>query len=420
MSYSMHIYLVMATLGSLKATETTPEAELPDLLEPGLQRLSQLVQNFLQQAITPKATFCLEQQLQSELRELGRLALQWTYNHIEPQDTAALPAHVLFEAAPYTRLRHKTPQEVATFFGKIRLWRTGYRPTQKTGDPTVFPLAQVLGLVGGATPALVERVAHYQAEAGANQRLTLRRLRQDHQVDWGVKKLRQVTATASAALDEQRHEVQVEQLLRLLEQATASTGKHRPVLSVGRDGITLGLQLRGFAIWEVATTATFTVLDRRGRRLGSVYLAYAPQPGQKMMSTQMTRLLTEVLRRWPGALPRLAYVTDAGDNETTYYDKVLRRMAHPRTGERLEWIRVLDYYHVSERLWAMAEALWGTGPKVWSWVRKMQKLVLKPGGAYRVLHSAAALRSRGKLRGERARKFRTAYNYLRDRLRYVR
>ena len=58
---------------------------------------------------------------------------------------------------PYTRLNRKTPQDVATSFGKICLWRTGYRPTHKTGDPTVFPLAQQLGLVQGATPALAER-----------------------------------------------------------------------------------------------------------------------------------------------------------------------------------------------------------------------------------------------------------------------
>jgi hypothetical protein len=60
-----------------------------------------------------------------------------------------------------------------------------------------------------------------------------------------------------------------------------------------------------------------------------------------------------------GPLPRLSYVTDSGDNETSYYDKVLSRMKHPRTGEPLEWIRVADYYHASERLWTMAEfAVW--------------------------------------------------------------
>ena len=73
----------------------------------------------------------------------------------------------------------------------------------------------------------------------------MQRLRHEHGVGWGVKKLRQITALLAAALDEQRPDAQVDQLLHLLEQASASKGKHKPVLSVGRDGITLGLQFRG-------------------------------------------------------------------------------------------------------------------------------------------------------------------------------
>jgi hypothetical protein len=192
------------------------------------------------------------------------------------------------------------------------------------------------------------------------------------------------------------------------------------VLSVGRDGITLGLQIKGCSIYEVATTGTLTVYDRRGRRLGTVYLAYPPEPGQPTMSAQLTRLLEEVLRRWDGPLPRLSYVTDAGDNETTYYRKVLRRLRHPRTGRRLEWYWVVDYYHASERLWVMAEALFGAGQKSWAWARKMQKLLLKPGGVGRVLHSAAALRARLKPRGKRLADFRRAYQYLQARRQHLR
>jgi hypothetical protein len=219
---------------------------------------------------------------------------------------------------------------------------------------------------------------------------------------------------------EQQHDSQVAKLLELLKQASASTGKHKPVLSVGRDGITLGTRCQGGSVFEVATTGTVTVFDRRGRRLGTVYLAYTPEFGQKTMSAALTRLLEEVLRRWEGPLPRLCYVTDAGDNETTYYDKVLKRMKHPVTGAPCEWIRVVDYYHASERVWTMADLLFGQGQRGTSWARKMQKWLLKPGGVNRVLHSAAALRDHYGLRGEKLRKFGTAYRYLRDRMAYLR
>jgi hypothetical protein len=80
-------------------------------------------------------------------------------------------------------------------------------------------------------------------------------------------------------------------------------------------------------------------------------------------------------------LPRLCYVTDAGDNETTYCDKVLSRMRHPRTGAALEWIRVVDYYHASERVWTLADLLFGKGRRGAAWAWKMQKWLLQAGSA---------------------------------------
>ena len=138
------------------------------------------------------------------------------------------------------------------------------------------------------------------------------------------------------------------------------------------------------------------------------------------MSRELTRLLREVLRRWRGPLPRLCYVTDAGDNETAYYDKVLARMKHPCTGEKLDWIRVVDYYHASERIWTLADLLFGKGQRSVAWARKMQKWLLKAGGVNRVLHSAAAWRDRYGLRGLKRAEFQKAYRYLRARMKYMR
>jgi hypothetical protein len=417
----MYLSVAMATRGRTdSAVEAFPEIALQDALEPIVQRLQQILQGFCSKPVTPQMAFEFEQQVQTELRELGRIGVEWAYNHIEPSQTDALPPHVEFDAGPYTRLNRKTPQDVATSFGKIRLWRVGYRPTQKTGDSTIFPLAQQLGIVAGATPALAERAAYYQAEAGATQRRTLQRLKQAHGVDWGVKKLRQVIGCIAEEMAAERHEVQVQKLLQLLEQAWSSKGRHKPVLSVGRDGISFGVPVPGGTMFEVASAGTVTVLDRRGQRLGTVYLAYTPESKQGAMSCQLTRLVKEVLQRWERPLPRLCYVTDAGDNETTYYDTVLRRMRHPRTGERVEWIRVVDYYHASERLWKMAEALFGSGPTARAWARRMQKLLKEPNGIRRVLNSAAALRSRHTLTNSSKEEFRKAYKYLRERTKYMR
>jgi hypothetical protein len=327
---------------------------------------------------------------------------------------------VTFEAGVYTRIKRKTPQEVATLFGKITMWRYGYRPTQKTGDATIFPVAEILGLVAGATPALAERAAYYQAEAGATQRRTLQRLKQDHSVAWGVKKLRNVCERVASGMAETRHDAQVEKLLQLMEHAWQSKGSHKPVLSVGRDGVTVPTTVKGGAIWEVASTGTVAVLDRRGKRVATVYLGYMPESKQGQMSQELTRLLSEVLRRWERPLPRLCYVTDGGDNETGYFQTVLRPMKHPRTRERLEWIQVLDYYHASGRIWTMAEALFGGGSSAKGWARRMKKLLVKPNGVRRVLNSASVLRSRCQPQSRARKDFDTAYNYLRNRTHLMR
>ncbi len=350
---------------------------------------------------------------------MGREITQWTYNHLEPGNVADLPKHVHFEASDYTRLNQKTPQQAWTLFGQIRLWRTGYRPTDKSGDPTIFPLAMSLGLIHGATPGLAKRAAHLLADTGSSQGRTLRQLRQDHGVGWGVKKLREVTAAVSKAMARQRHKAQVRKLHSWLTAASDSTGRHKPVLSVGRDGITMAVRGKKSNVREVATTATLTVYDRRSKRLGTVYLAYAPQLGQATMTKELTRLLNDVLAGWQGKLPRLCYVSDSGDRETNYYRKALSRMKHPVTGEKLDWVRVVDYYHASERIWTMADQLFGKGSRAQSWARKMLKWLLKPAGVNRVLHSAVAFRDTYKLKGERLEVFTTAYKYLRKRMKHM-
>jgi len=257
----MHLLLAAATLGSTKTdagSRPTPPADTDwhAVVEPSLQRFGQLVEAFLQQRVTPAEMFRFEQDLHREGQELLRVTMQWACNRLEVSAVHALPKHVRFEASAYTRLNQKTPQNVWTRFGQIRLWRIGYRPTDKSGDATIFPLALSLGLVHGATPALAERAAHLLGGSGMTQLQTLERLRQDHGVRWGVKKLRQVTQALSQALADERHQTQVEQLLQWLKQAAASKGKHQPVVSVGRDGITMGIRIKHGRLFEVATAGT--------------------------------------------------------------------------------------------------------------------------------------------------------------------
>jgi hypothetical protein len=364
---------------------------------------------------SPAAALTFERELLELLREVGRVILELAYNRLEPDRPEELPHYVTHEAGQYRRLNRKTPnREVATLFGKITLLRHGYRYVERdVAEPTIFPLEVQLGLASGATPALACEAARLIAETGATQETVLTRLKERHGVTWGVKKLRAVTEHVATAMERFRREQQAKQVVAWLQAAQTSPGSRRPVLAVGRDGITL--QTRPHSHYEIASTATLTVYDRRGQRLGTVYLAYAPELGQPTMTNELTALLDEVLRQWEGPLPRLAYLTDAGDSETKYYRQVLRELRHPRTGQRLAWPWIVDYFHAAQRLTMLGEALFGTGREASAWAARLRKLLLKPNGPFRVLHAAAAMRSRRSMPAARQKLFQQAYQYLRTR-----
>src|SRR5260370_42011794 len=101
----MYRGLMVATLGRPDSADAAPpQPELGDVLEPVLQRLRQVLQEFGSQPASPTAAFALEQQVQAQLRELGRVGVEWADNRVEPSRTDALPQHVESEAGLYTRL----------------------------------------------------------------------------------------------------------------------------------------------------------------------------------------------------------------------------------------------------------------------------------------------------------------------------
>jgi hypothetical protein len=420
MPYSTVLHAILATL-VIDDARSQLRSLFRTQLCGDLEAIVDVVVEFFATPVAPAAMTRFEERVAEGLCEVGRRLMAVSLNRVEPA-AEQLPASLRWDGGDYRRLNQATAnRHVATCFGTITLMRHGYRPHDRdSGEATIFPLEQALGLTESATPAFAKRVGRYLAEAGATQDRVLERLSAEHGVSMGVKRLRSLASSLSEAMTPHRHDAQVERVLDLLEQAHASKGSRKPVLAVGRDGITLGTQPLGR--YEVASVATVTVYDRRRRRLGTVQLARVPEPGQGTLSGELTRLVEDVLRRWDERrrpLPRLCYVTDAGDNEVSYFRRTLRRLRHPRTGKKLRWQWIVDYYHATERISVLADLLFGPGREGQAWARKMRKLLLKPSGVRRVLLSAAALRTTRGLRAKHEPAYRRAYNYLRARSRHM-
>lgn len=410
---------MFSTISALLSATPFASSLLPLGLElvPLIAKLGMRIVAFRSQCITPAATLAFETDVQRQLRHMGRVLLGWVYNRLEPDDPCQAPAQVDFERNLYRR-RDPSPRRwgVATLFGIIALWRLRYEPCDEgVGLACLFPLEERLGLLRGkATPALAQRLGPWAAQH--TQQNVRNLLQQEHHVAWSVETLRTMTATLSAALTPLRHQAQVAQLLKLLRQAHDSPGPHRPVLCVGRDGIFV--PIRNDTNYREGSTATVAVLDRRGRKLGTMFLGQMPEPGQETLSQQLTTLVREVLNEWDGPLPRLQYVTDGGHHPTDYCESVLLNMLHPRTGAQLPWEWILDYYHACQYITKMGEALFGKATKkAATWAAKMRRwLKNKNNGIFRVLHSAAALAARLEFTKAEHETYHTAYNYLSNRM----
>jgi hypothetical protein len=380
-----------------------------------LAEVQKLVDDFLAGPINPLATYNFETALFASQRRISRQIIEVAYNEAARRiDATSDRLH--HEGEDYRRLTETSPNpHVATLFGTIRLTRHLFRACRRdSGEKSITPAEMFLGLMQGATPALAETATRCFAAMGATQNTVIERIEEMHGVAIGVGRLRKLLAERAQADTEQRIKRLADKVLKLLKKAAAQPGKNLPVLSIGRDGVTLRqYQNRNF---EMASVATITVYGRDSKRVGTVYLGFVPEPLQTTLTDQLTQLIERILSGWIGEIPRLAYVTDAGENETAYFDNVLRQLRHPRTGEPLQWQRVIDFYHAMERVWMMAAVLFATDTRAgYAWARRMGKLLKKRNGPFRMLHAAAALRAKCCLTKTGRSEYARAYNYIRER-----
>jgi hypothetical protein len=380
-------------------------------LWPVLLSMARLTSGFRRGELTPRTTFQFETALREKLRELGRRIVQWTVNRLEPEERQDMPGQFLWEGEYYRRGSKSPLRNLNCLFGPVLLRRYLYQPLETCGR-CLFPRQLQLGIVAGvATPALADFVARAAADFTQRQLLDQLRLRQ---VLWSPQTLRKVLQALAESLSIHRQEQQVLQVLFWLRKAAESVGPHRPTLSVGLDGIMIPMVHSGK--YKEASTATLSVLDRRGRRIGTVYLGQMPEAGQTTLSAELTALIREVLTRWEGRLPRLTYVTDCGHHPTEYFTQVLQTMCNPRRPtELLAWEGIVDYYHACQYITQLAEAIFGPGRAAFAWAAKQRRVFKeKPGGVFRVLRSAGALLTiRGWVGSEQT--YWQAYQYLRER-----
>ncbi|HEY2450560.1 MAG TPA: hypothetical protein VGI49_17345 [Mycobacterium sp.] len=351
------------------------------------------------------------------LRDTGRDVVGHAFHHAEPA-VEDCPARIAFGEETYRR-RKKTPNTIATLFGPIELSRCVYECLE-AGEACLWPLELRLGVVAGlATPALAERVGRWSADH--EQEAVRSLLQAEHGVSWSVPSVRKVAAAVRDGVAAPGEAARVKRVVELLTAAEKSPGKHRPTLAAGRDGVMVPIRGRGY---QEAATGTVSVLDRRGRRLGTVYFGQMPESGQHRLTAQMSAALTAIVAGWHalgGVCPRLHYLTDGGHHPREFFRRVLRRLADPwRPGQFLQWQWTVDFFHACTHLWTVAESLFGPSRQSRAWYRRMRHwLRHRNGGVADVLRSASQHANRRRLSAARRQEFDQAYRYLRRHARWM-
>ena len=187
---------------------------------------------------------------------------------------------------------------------------------------------------------------------------------------------------------------------------------------MGRDGVNVPLR---HGAWKEGATATVSVMDRRGKRVGTVYLGQMPEAGQTTLTAPIDGPAPGHLESSRRQSLRLVSVSDDGYHPSDYYHSVLKKMPDPQRPWRHPHVdtdcRLLPCLPLHQAA--------GGGP-LWpccqgrAWAKQMRKhLKTQSDGITRVLQSASALRRKHGLWGT-PKVYDQAYASLKKRTHWMR
>jgi hypothetical protein len=387
--------------------QAIPDSVVGDWLTTRLAELRQALVDAVAKSLKPGMravdVLAFEGRVELVVRELARSVEEFCFNALEPL-VAELPPQVERGGNIYRRLRIKTRHaQILTRFGNITLTRATYRLGSR--GTTIAPLEKVLGIECGATPGALDLVGRVVAAAGSSQERAIEIVQERTGATIGSEKLRSLSAYLTEILEPQREVCQVQQLEQWIDDVVKR--KETVTLAISRDGVSLGIA--PFGNFEMASVATLSIYGN-GKRIGTVYLACAPQENQETLSRNCTSILTAIIRSRDLHIDRYVYVTDAGKIETAYWKNVLRKFYVD--GVRIQIERILDYYHASLRLTSIADALLLTTSQRTEWLTRVRKLLLNPSGWGRVMHSIAGMVQKYGIKTAEQSNFEKAKRYL--------
>ncbi|WP_150122566.1 transposase [Rhodopirellula islandica] len=296
-------------------------------------------------------------------------------------------------------------QTLHTRLGTIRFERW-YFQTSDAWYHGLAPLDVRLGVVdvrrgftsGRLSPALADAVGRLAAEMP--QQAAIEQIAERFDVKMSVDAYRRNVDNIHRLTSEHSDEQAIEQLILWTAAANQSQGERCVLLQLGRDGVHVPLRPG----WKESGCATLSLFDRKGRRLGTIYLGEAPRKDQLFLTRRLDRILKAYFTRLPCEVPVLRYVTDAGALPQSYFKNTLAQMKHPVSGEPLSWSWGVDFFHACEYLTKLGDGLFGSDTnEAHRWAEESRRILRhQDDGVSAVIRRAAQQERRHGLKGKRA------------------
>ena len=218
-----------------------------------------------------------------------------------------------------------------TPYGEVIVNRWVY---QKAGGGKTFcPLEHGARILRNATPRLAKMVSHKLAQEAALD--VQRDLEENHGRPTSKLLVQELGAYVSAVV--QAKEENWTYATPMLEADIATVG-------IGIDGSCM-LMCEGQ--WREAMTGSISLYDRAGERQHTIYVGAAPEHGKTRFHERMAREIAHVRQLYPEA--RYVGIADGAQSNWDFLA--------PHVDEQ-----ILDFYHATEYVTRVADALFGSGP----------------------------------------------------------
>lgn len=293
-----------------------------------------------------------EEQIQVIVNRLGNAMTE----HYLTQYDISLPAIRVAEEKYTPKAVQK--KKYQTLYGEVEIERHVYQ--SRAGGRAYVPLERSTGIIGSATPRFAKVLSQkYTHQSGAG---TIEDLAMNHKRTISKTFVQDTVARVGEAFSTHQQQWQYP-LPDFPEQVSH--------ISISRDGTTTPVLPSGY---RETMTGTISLYQRDGARLHTIYVASAPEYGQKRFEQMLDAEITKVKTVYPHVV--YTGVADGAPSNWRYLSDHVS-------------VRILDYYHASEYLSEVAPLFDHSG-----WLAKAyHRLKTEEGGARKILK---ALKRRAK------------------------